>query len=346
MGLFSKKAELNTPNTNKDQLIKIDQVFPLTNRSHPPKRLRKLTEEQFSKYNEVLSHFKDESLTLPISTDPSSDKLPLNSWEMFWLSRECIYRYLKAQKWNVANAIKALTNTLTWRRESGLVKGINKQLDPNEIGIENETGKEVILGYDYSDRPVFYMRNGRQNTESSFRQVQHLIFMAERTVMLCPQGVDSMSVLVDFKKYKGPGIISDKAPPVSIAKACLGAFENHYPERLGRMLFTNIPWFIWAFIKLMYPFLDPDTKEKVVFDEPFEKYVDPKQLDSLYNGLVDFQYSHKLYWPDFVEKTEALYQKQYERFVKFGGVIGLSEFDFKGDHDEMIYPVDCDMTKI
>lgn len=348
MGLFSKKKD-TTPAIPKEELIPCDKMI----RTPPSKygkgeKLKKVTTEQQAAYNELLKYFQDESLELPMDTNNTTGKKKkLSSWEKYWLTRECIYRYLRAHKWHVSNAKKGLTETLIWRREVGITHDdqSEKPLTGKDIAIENETGKEILLGFDYDRRPLFYMKNGRQNTESSFRQVQQLIYMMESAVTLCPQGVEKITVLVDFKAYKEPGIITDKAPPVSIARACLNVMQNHYPERLAKCVLINIPWFAWAFLKMMYPFLDPATKEKAVFDEPFEKYIEPDQLEALYNGKLDFDYKHEVYWPDMVSGLDEIRHACYERFVKFGGVIGLSEYDIKGSHDDLVYPVDFDQTK-
>lgn len=349
MGLFSKKKD-STPSIPKEELIFTDKMI-----REPPERygvadkLKKISADQQKAYLEVLHHFQDENLKLAIDTNNKSDpKLPLSNCEKFWLSRECIFRYLRANKWHTDNAIKRLTETLVWRREVGITHSEDDEnsLRAEDVAVENETGKEILLGFDNERRPLLYMKNGRQNTESSFRQVQQLIYMMESAVTLCPQGVEKITVLIDFKAYKGPGIITDKAPPISIARACLNIMQNHFPERLARCVLINIPWFAWAFLKMMYPFLDPATKEKAIFDEPFEKYIELEQLESMYNGKLDFRYDHEVYWPDMVSVLNEKRSKQYERFVKFGCHIGLSEYDFKGDQDEPLYPVEFDQTQV
>lgn len=362
MGFFSKKSSSNsssstTLSSKSKQLIPCEKLI-LSPPSDYEKTncLVKLTQQQFDKYNTLLEYFNNPDLKLPTnSVDCNNNDINIKNyaelvaWEKFWLTRECILRYLRASKWDVKNAIKNLINTIAWRREIGLTHDPShkdNELTGDKIAIENETGKEVILGYDKLRRPLFYMKNGRQNTEPSMRQVNHMIYMMENAVTMCPQGVEKVTVLVDFKLYKEPGIISDKAPPISIARACLNVLQNHYPERLAKCILINMPWFIWAFLKMMYPFLDPATKEKAIFDEPFEKHIELNQLEALYNGNLDFKYKHETYWPDFVEQCDKIRQSQFARFVKFGGHIGLSEFDLKGTHEELQYPLDTDMTMI
>ncbi|EDO19090.1 hypothetical protein Kpol_2000p57 [Vanderwaltozyma polyspora DSM 70294] len=344
MGLFSRKQRDQSPvsASSKADLIPIDQVIV-----EPPEQYGKaspignISEAQYGVYRKVLEHFQDDEFELPLSTKDKVNRRCLSSWEKFWLTRECILRFLRAAKWDRENTIKNLEETMSWRREVGITyENDEDPLTGAKVAIENETGKEVLLGFDRNRRPIFYMKNGRQNTEPSFRQVQQLIYMMEAAVTLTPQGVEKLTVLIDLKGYKEPGIISDKSPPLSITKLCLKVMQDYFPERLGKCLLTNIPWYAWAFLKMVYPFLDPNTREKTIFDEPFDKHIEPSQLEALYNGRLDFKYNHKVYWPDLVEKVESIRQRQYDRFVKFGGNIGLSEYDLKGSHDELIYEVD------
>lgn len=340
MGLFNRKTKESAASDNKKELIPCDRAFvnppEKYGKGKPPQKLYGSTCES---YKSILNHFEDEGLKLPINTS-SKKCLPLIPDEKFWLTRECMLRFLKGNKGNAQVTIQKLEETLVWRREVGLtiVSKDVKPLDADLVAPENETGKQVILGFDQERRPIFYMKNGRQNTESSFRQVQQLIYMMEAATTFCPQGVDSLAVLIDFKHYKEPGIISDKMPPLSISKLSLNVMQNYYPERLGKGILINIPWFAWAFLKMMYPFLDPETRQKAIFDEPFDDYVEPTQLDALYNGRLDFHYKHEIYWPDLTEKVKSLRERQFARFLKFGGVVGLSEFDLKGNDEGLVCP--------
>lgn len=126
-----------------------------------------------------------------------------------------------------------------------------KLLTADLVAAENETGKNLIVGYDLDNRPCLYLRNGYQNTSASLRQVQHLVFMLERVIQYMPPGQDSLALLIDFKAAPAELNLSSKFPSLSISKQCLHILQSHYPERLGRGLFTNIPWIGYTFSKLL-----------------------------------------------------------------------------------------------
>lgn len=195
--------------------------------SAKPKEVAPLTADQEAKYEEVLTTVK--SWTEIPSTKGKEG--PIVEEEIMWLTRDCILRYLRATKWQPAEAAKRLLGTLTWRREFGLL-----ELTPEHISPENETGKQIILGFDENARPCHYLNPGRQNTESSHRQVEHLAYMLERVIDMMVPGQESICLLINFKSSKSR---SNTSPPFAIAREVLNILQTHYPERLGRAALIN-----------------------------------------------------------------------------------------------------------
>ena len=205
-------------------------------------------------------------------------------------------RYLRATKWDVKDCIERIALSLSWRRQFGIDhfgEENGDRLTADAVAVEEETGKQVVLGFENDARPILYLKPGRQNTKTSHRQVQHLVFMLERVIDFMPAGQDSLALLIDFKDHADVPKVSgnSKIPPIGVGKEVLHILQTHYPERLGKALLTNIPWLAWTFLKMIHPFIDPLTREKLVFDEPFNKYVPMDQLDKLYGGYLDFKLS-------------------------------------------------------
>ena len=193
--------------------------------SHIPSS-KPLTPEQIVKYNTVL---KTVSLwtTVPTTSAPRSPNAPITPSERMWLTRECILRYLRATKWSTTDATKRLLATLTWRREYGIDK-----FTPDFISPENETGKQIICGYDVAGRPCLYLNPARQNTKASPRQINHLVYMLERTIDLMPPGQETLTLLISFE-------MSGDGPKLGQGKQVMSILQGHYPERLGRAVVTN-----------------------------------------------------------------------------------------------------------
>lgn len=83
-----------------------------------PERVQ-LTEEEQAKYDEVLAYMKAIGELPTSSAKKTKETAPLSDLEKYFLSRECISRYLRATKWNVVDAKKRLEGTIVWRREYG-----------------------------------------------------------------------------------------------------------------------------------------------------------------------------------------------------------------------------------
>ncbi|EDO15414.1 hypothetical protein Kpol_1015p3 [Vanderwaltozyma polyspora DSM 70294] len=329
------------------KLIKIDIPIENVPSGIQPPKPKELTSEQKEKYLKVLKHFSQPNLKVPsVEKNPSEkDFAPLTEYEKAWLSRECLLRYLRATKWVLKDAIERITLSLAWRREFGIshLGGENgDKVTMDSIGMENESGKQVILGYENNARPILYLKAGRQNTKTSHRQVEHLVYMLERVIDFMPDGQDSLALLIDFKEYPDvPKVAGNSTiPPIGIGKEVLHILQTHYPERLGKALVTNIPWIAWTFLKLIHPFIDSMTREKLVFDEPFPNYVPLDQLDKFNGGYLDFNYKHKVYWPTMNKMAKEKRSHYLARFQKFGGVVGLSELDLRGTNDTLSRPVE------
>lgn len=214
------------PTSAVDGLIKT--LFPRPLSSCKPSPPAEPTSDQQSKYDSLLKTVSGWT-TLPTTSAKDATSEPITDDERMFLTRECLLRYLRATKWNVPDAETRLRNTLTWRREYGV-----KEHTAEYISVENETGKQVLLGYDINGRPCLYLNPARQNTEYSDRQLQHLVFMLERVIDLMGPDQESLALLVNFKETK-----SGQNATISQGRQTLNILQNHYPERLGRALVIN-----------------------------------------------------------------------------------------------------------
>jgi len=83
-------------------------------------------EAQTAMHKEVLEHFQSGSYKIPGIKDGELLEL-----EKFWLSNDCMLRYLRATKWNSAKAaIERLEGTLKWRREFGIYDLTAEHVEP------------------------------------------------------------------------------------------------------------------------------------------------------------------------------------------------------------------------
>jgi len=164
------------------------------------------------------------------------------------------------------------------------------------VKIEAETGKIILNGFDKDGRPILYMRPGRENTETSPRQLRHLVWCLERAKDFMPPGQESLVIIVD---YKSTTLRTN--PSISIASKVLTILQQHYVETLGRAIVTNLPMLLNFFYKGISPFLDPVTRDKMRFNPDLLELVPKSQLDSDFGGDFEFEYDHETYWKQIVD---------------------------------------------
>jgi hypothetical protein len=195
--------------------------------SSPPKE-QVLTIEEETKYNSLLNGVSSWT-ALPTSSASNASVEPITEAEIMWLTRECLLRYLRASKWIVVDAKTRLFATLMWRREYGVAKH-----SPEYISIENEKGKQLILGYDKEQRPCHYLIPSNQNTPRSDRQIEHLVFMLERAIDLMGPGQETLALLINFSDTS-----SGQGASIAQGRQTMNILQSHYPERLGLSLLIN-----------------------------------------------------------------------------------------------------------
>ncbi len=188
-----------------------------------------LSEEQQAKLKELEEWTRE----LHASTLDSEDSYW--KWEERWLAEDGLYaRYLRAAKWDMANAKKRIQGTLEWRRSFK-----PDLIVPDEVKVEGETGKHIISGFDREGRPLLYLRPGRENTKPSERQIRYLVWSMERALDFLPPGQEKLCLVIDYK-----AATTSNNPSFSTSLKVLNILQNHYVERLGRAYVSSVPWFI------------------------------------------------------------------------------------------------------
>ncbi|KAG0706607.1 CRAL TRIO domain-containing protein [Suillus ampliporus] len=221
--------------------------------------------------------------------DPSN---PYYKWELRWLNKsDTMPRYMRAAKWKLPDAKRRIEGTIKWRREFQ-----PELIRPDDVKIEAETGKILLNGFDMDGRPIIYMRPGRENTETSPRQLRHLVWWLERAKDLMPPGQESLVIIVD---YKSTTLRTN--PSISVASKVLTILQQHYVETLGRAIVTNLPMLLNFFYKGISPFLDPVTRDKMRFNPDLLELIPKSQLDSDFGGGFDFEFDHETYWKQIVD---------------------------------------------
>ena len=94
-----------------------------------------------------------------------------------------------------------------------------------------------------------------------------------------------------------------------------------------------VPTFVWLFFKLITPFIDPNTRDKLKFNENLREYVPPEQLVELFGGDCNFEYEHETFWPEYLKLASERRDKYFARWKAAGGGIGQSEWDLRAEDE-------------
>jgi CRAL/TRIO domain len=94
-----------------------------------------------------------------------------------------------------------------------------------------------------------------------------------------------------------------------------------------------VPTFVWLFFKLITPFIDPNTREKLKFNENLKEYVPPEPLLELFGGDCKFDYEHEIFWPAYLSLAAERRESYFEKWKELGGIIGVSEWDLRGSEE-------------
>ena len=84
------------------------------------------------------------------------------------------------------------------------------------------------------------------------------------------------------------------------------------------------------FLKLIMPFVDPLTREKLHFNEDLTKFVPKEQLWTDVGGAVEFEYDHEAYWPALNGLCKEKANERRARWEAAGKHYGESELYLKG----------------
>jgi hypothetical protein len=101
---------------------------------------------------------------------------------------------------------------------------------------------------------------------------------------------------------------------------------------------------VLGFFKLITPFIDPVTRQKLKFNEDLRLHVPPSQLLKSVGGDVEFEYDHSIYWPTLNKLAAKRRQEYRERWVAGGQLIGEHENYLRGGPGKSLAQSKADQT--
>ncbi|KAJ4728901.1 random slug protein 5-like [Melia azedarach] len=193
-------------------------------------------------------------------------------------------RFLRARDLDIEKGSAMFLKYLKWRQT--FVS--NGCISPSEVPSEIKQNKMFLQGFDKKGRPIALLLGARhfQNKGGLNEFKRFVVYVLDTICSRIPQGEEKFVVIGDLQ---GWGYAN------SDLRAYLGALcilQDYYPERLGKMFIVHAPYIFNTVWKIVYPFIDNNTKKKIVFVEDKKlkstllEEIDESQIPEIYGGQL------------------------------------------------------------
>ncbi|KAL6909379.1 hypothetical protein ACP4OV_001660 [Aristida adscensionis] len=201
-------------------------------------------------------------------------------------------RFLRARDHNVGKAAAMLLKYLKWK-PAAKPRGF---ISDEEVAYELAQDKAYLQGFDKLGRPMVYAFGAKHYAaKRDLEQIkQYVIYVLDKTVARLPSGQEKFAAVVDLKGWGYSNC------DIRGYLAGLDIMQSYYPERLGRVFLIHVPYIFMAAWKIVYPFIDDNTKKKFVFvsdkelDKTLREAIDESQLPEMYGGKLKLVSETKL----------------------------------------------------
>ncbi|RDX95279.1 Random slug protein 5, partial [Mucuna pruriens] len=198
-----------------------------------------------------------------------------------------IRRFLRARSLDVEKASAMFLKYLKWKR-TFVPNGF---ISPSEIAEDLAQGKMYVQGVDKKGRPIaiafaakhFQTKNGADEFK------RYVVFAIEKICSRMPPGQEKFLAIADIKGWGyANSDIRGYLNSLSILQDC-------YPERLGKLFIVHAPYMFMKVWKMLYPFIDENTKKKIVFVENKKlkstllEEIDESQVPDIYGGQMPLE---------------------------------------------------------
>jgi len=137
-----------------------------------------------------------------------------------------------------------------------------------------------VRGHEKGGRSIIILRSRSAADTDEEEFITSTIHTMERAIAVTEHDTNSkqekVMVVLDFGEFK-----SSLSPSLHSAKRMSAILQNHYPERLYKLIVIDPPFWMRTMYNLLKPFLDPETKKK------FMMATGDKQKENMFKELVD-----------------------------------------------------------
>lgn len=240
-----------------------------------------------AKQHTIFSSFREKVLEKAIKLFPSEP-----DFREKYTSSAHLIRLLVAREFQEQKALEMWEKFVVWRREFG-ADAIKESVIEGELS----TGKAFWHKCDKNGHPCMIVKTARHFPEQSSVDslLKFAVFLIETGTRLADeQGKDGkICVLWDRKGFSMKNF--DKRL-LGLLKKLSGILQDNYAERLDSIYIMFPNWFFRTMFKVLKPFLNKKTKEKIKLVgnyKELEKFFDKDCILKEMEGTSDFVYKYK-----------------------------------------------------
>ncbi|KAG9446511.1 hypothetical protein H6P81_012639 [Aristolochia fimbriata] len=193
-------------------------------------------------------------------------------------------RFLRARDLDIEKASNMFLKYLKWRR-AALPNGSMSDLEiPNQLAEK----KMFMQGIDKKGRRIGVVFGAKHRAYSRDLEEfkRFVVYVLEKLCASTPTGQEKFIAIADLK---GWGLSNCD---IRAYLAALDILQNNYPERLAKAFLIHVPSVFMTAWKIVYPFIDKNTKKKFIFVEnknlkaTLLQDIEESQLPDIYGGKL------------------------------------------------------------
>lgn len=193
-------------------------------------------------------------------------------------------RFLRARDQDVNKAAAMFLKYLNWRK-TAVPNGF---ITEEEVEAELAQKKLCIQGIDKAGRPIGVIFAARHFSSNRDMHVfkDFCVYVLDELCASIPSGQEKFIGIVDLKGWGYSNC------DIRGYLAALDIMQNYYPERLGKAYLVHVPYLFMKAWKIIYPFIDNNTRKKIVFVEDKNlkdtllEEIDESQIPDIYGGKL------------------------------------------------------------
>ncbi|KAL2559976.1 Sec14p-like phosphatidylinositol transfer family protein [Forsythia ovata] len=193
-----------------------------------------------------------------------------------------ICRFLRARDLDPDKASAMFLKYLYWRKE--FVP--NGFISLSEIQNDIAQNKLFMQGHDKTGSPIIIALSGRHKPTSVEEFKRFVTYSLDKICARMPSGHEKFTAIADLQ---GWGYSNSD---IRGYLAALSILQDFYPERLGKLFVIHAPYIFMTAWKAFYPFIDKNTKKKIIFVE--NKQVQPTLLQYIHESQLPERYGGKI----------------------------------------------------